>query len=233
MTKPKSIPWKKPCLRVGTLSSLEGLKLLNKKQPLADLIEVRYDILRQNGVDTDTLRSYLQKRQNPVLLTLRTMREGGSYPWKSRERVLLFLELLPDVDAIDVELQNIPLVREVLSAARRSDRGIVLSAHSISRKLTLGRGERWVEQFRHYRADVYKLAALARTRKDLGVLARLVLDHPELRIGAMALGPMAALSRQVLPVLGSRLVYGYLDQPVSKGQPSLEEIAPLVPEKIK
>lgn len=233
MAQPKSIPWRKPCLRIGTISTVEGLKKLAKKQPLADLIEVRYDILRQAGMEADQLRAHLQKRQNPVLLTLRTMREGGAYPWKSRERVLLFLELLPDVDAIDVELQNIPLVREVLAAARTQGRGIILSAHSMTRKLTLGRGERWLEHFRRYRADVYKLAALARTRKDLGVLARLVLDHPELRLGAMAVGPMATLSRQVLPVLGSRLVYGYLDAPTAKGQPALEEIAPLVPEKLK
>jgi 3-dehydroquinate dehydratase-1 len=233
MAQPKPIPWRKPCLRIGTVSTLDGLKKLAKKHPLADLIEVRYDILRRDGLDEEALRAHLQKRQNPVLLTLRTTREGGQYSWKSRERVLLFLSLLPDVDAIDVELQNVPTVREVLTAARTQGRGIILSAHSATRKLTLGRGERWLEQFRKYRADVYKLAAIARTRKDLAVLARLVLDHPELRLGAMALGPMAALSRQVLPVLGSRLVYGYLDVPAAKGQPSLEEIAPLVPEKLK
>jgi len=233
MAQPKSIPWRKPCLRIGTITTLEGLKKLAKKQPLADLIEVRYDILRRDGLDEEALKAHLLKRQNPVLLTLRTTREGGSYPWKSRERVLLFHSLLAVVDAIDVELQNIPLVREVLIAARAQGRGIILSAHSTTRKLTLGRGERWLDQFRKHRADVYKIAAVARTRKDLGVLARLVLDHPELRLGAMAVGPMAALSRQVLPILGSKLVYGYLDAPAAKGQPSLEEIAPLVPDKIK
>lgn len=233
MAQPKSIPWRKSCLRVGTITTREGLKKLAKKQPFADLIEVRYDTLRRDGLDEEALRAHLQKRQNPVLLTLRTTREGGSYPWKSRERVLLFHNLLSDVDAIDVELQNIPLVREVLTAARAQGRGIILSAHSTHRKLTLGRGERWLEQFRKHRADVYKIAAFARTRKDLGVLARLILDHPELRLGAMATGPMAVLSRLVLPILGSKLVYGYLDAPAVKGQPSLEEIAPLVPDKIK
>lgn len=233
MARTKDIPWRKPYLRVGTISTIDGLKLLAKRHPVADLIEVRYDTLRRDGVDEDELRAHLKKRQNPVLLTLRTTREGGNYPWKSRERVLLFESLLDDVDAIDVELQNIPLVREVLTTARAKGRGIILSAHTPGRKLTFGRGQRWLEQFRSHRADVYKIATLARNRKDLGVLVRLVLDHPQIRLGIMATGPMAALSRQVLPILGSRLVYGYLDMPAAKGQPSLEEIAAALPEKLK
>ena len=233
MSRAKEIPWRKACLRVGTVSTLAGLKKITKPIPQADLVEIRYDALRIAGIDADELRAHLQKRKNPVLLTLRTTREGGSYPWKSRERVLLFEALLDDVDAIDLELQNIPLVRDILTAARKKKRGIVLSTHSLTRKLTYGKGTRFLAQFRHHRAHVYKLASLARNRKDLGVLVRLVLDHPQLRLGVMAVGPMSSVSRQILPALGSRLVYGYLDEPAAKGQPSLAEVTALLPEKLK
>ena len=233
MSRSKEIPWRKACLRVATVTTLAGLKKISKPIPQADLVEIRYDALRIAGVDVDELRTHLQKRKNPVLLTLRTTREGGNYPWKSRERVLIFESLLDDVDAIDLELQNIPLVRDILTAARKKKRGIVLSTHSLTRKLTYGKGVRWLELFRHHRANVYKLASLARNRKDLGVLVRLVLDHPQLRLGVMAVGPMSAISRQVLPTLGSRLVYGYLDEPAAKGQPSLAEVVALLPDKAK
>ncbi|MDX6767315.1 MAG: type I 3-dehydroquinate dehydratase [Candidatus Methylacidiphilales bacterium] len=233
MSRAKDIPWRKPCLRVGTISTLSGLKKINKPIPGADLLEIRYDVLRIAGVDAEELRSHLAKRKNPVLLTLRTTREGGAYPWKSRERVLLFESLLDDVDAIDLELLNIPLVRDVLTTARKKKRGIILSTHSLGRKLTYGKGVRWLEQFRHHRAHVYKLASLARNRKDLGVLVRLLLDHPQLRLAVMAIGPMGPVSRQILPALGSRLVYGYVDEPAAKGQPSLDEVNALLPDKLK
>jgi 3-dehydroquinate dehydratase I len=228
MSRAKEIPWRKPCLRIGTITTLAGLKKILKPIPQADLVEIRYDALRILGVDTEELLSHLQKRKNPVLLTLRTTREGGNYPWKSRERVLIFEELLDEVDAIDLELQNIPLVRDILTAARKKKRGIIISSHSLTRKLTYGKGERFLKQFRHHRAHVYKLASLARNRKDLGVLVRLLLDHPQLRLGMMAVGPMSSVSRQILPTLGSRLVYGYLDEPAAKGQPSLTEVASLL-----
>lgn len=233
MARAKTIPWNKPTLLVGTVSTLAGLRKLSRPNPPADLIEVRYDTLRRDGVDAEELREQLRKRAQPVLLTLRTTREGGNYPWKSRERVLLFESLIEDVDAIDVELQNIPLVRDVLTQARTQGRGLVLSAHSLTRKLTYGKGERLLEDFRKFRADVYKVAALARTRKDLGVLARLLLDNPKLRLAMMAVGPMATASRLAFPPLGSRLVYGYLDEPAVKGQPSLAEVAAALAPKAK
>jgi 3-dehydroquinate dehydratase-1 len=40
----------------------------------------------------------------------------------------------------------------------------------------------------------------------------------------MGLGPHAAQSRSVLTALGSRLVYGYLDEAAAPGQPSAAEV---------
>ncbi len=43
-----------------------------------------------------------------------------------------------------------------------------------------------------------------------------------------SLGPYAAQSRSVLAALGSRLVYGYLDEPAAPGQPSAGEVSKMV-----
>jgi 3-dehydroquinate dehydratase-1 len=44
----------------------------------------------------------------------------------------------------------------------------------------------------------------------------------------MGVGPHAAQSRSVLAGLGSRLVYGYLDQPAAPGQPSAAAVRKMV-----
>jgi 3-dehydroquinate dehydratase-1 len=166
----------------------------------------------------------LRSRKHPVLLTLRTSDEGGHFNWKSTERIGWFEELLPYSDAIDVELRNVTALKPLITKARLQQRGIILSTHSLRRKITLGRGHRWIEDFSHHHANIYKIASLTRTRKDLEVLARLLMDHPKKRLAIMGTGPMASASRLVLPLLGSRLVYGYLDTPSAPGQPSAAEL---------
>jgi 3-dehydroquinate dehydratase type I len=225
----KKIKWSKPCLFVGTISTPEGLRLLAQPQPNTDLIEIRYDALYHAGVSAEHLITHLAKRKNRVLLTLRTTREGGLHPWKSTERVNLFMQLIPHVDAIDLEVQNLNLVGDVLQEARNQNKGVILSAHAISRKVTYGRALRWLENLREYRVQAYKMASLARTKEDLGVLVRILLDHPKVRLGIMAMGPQSDVSRLVLPSLGSKLVYGYLDAPVVKGQPAIKDVAAALP----
>lgn len=213
-------------IQVGTVSTREGLALITRKQPQVDLIELRFDALRANHADALGLaRAALEKRQNLVLLTLRTQNEGGAHGWKSTERIRLFEKLLPYADAVDFELANLPLIKSALQLARRLGKKIVLSTHSTKRKITYKRGIEWLEHARHTRAEIYKIATLARTRKDLNVLVKLLVNHPELRLAIMATGPQAKTSRLVLPLLGSRLVYGYLDAPAAKGQPPLREVS--------
>jgi len=224
MPKIKQSVLKKPCITVGTVSTPAGLKALTTPTDDCDLIEVRVDSLRAAGMEVAEVRAALRKRKHPTLLTLRTMVEGGDYPWKSTERILVFEELISCCDAVDLEIKNMKYVKPLLQIARDTQKRVILSTHSLERKLTKGKAERLVENFRAYRVDVYKIASLARTREDLMVLVDVLMQYPQLRLGMMATGPMAQLSRVVLPALGSKLVYGYIDEPAAPGQPSISEI---------
>lgn len=220
----RKIPWRKPCIVVGCISTRNGLSYISRGSDDANIFEIRYDSLRKEGVDDDKIIEFLKKRKKPVLLTCRTKDEGGNYSWRSSERILCFQRLLPYVDAIDLELKNLKFMEPVLKEARGMDRQVFLSCHSLKRKVTYGRLKRWIEEFRHYRVSIYKISSLCRSKADLSVLVRVLLDYPELRLGLMAVGPMAAASRVVLPTLGSRLVYGYLDEPAAPGQPSAKDV---------
>lgn len=228
MTKPRKINWNKPCLRVGTVITPDGMKRLAQPVAEADVLELRVDCLRAEGLEPEAIIKALKARRNPVLLTLRTTIEGGAYPWKSTERILLFEKLIPYADAVDLELVNMKYVHPLLQQARNENRGVILSSHSLNRKITFGKAVRIIEEFRKYRVQAYKLATLVRTQEDLKVLAQVLMEYPRLRLGLMGTGPLADVSRLVLPPLGSKLVYGYLDEPAAKGQPSLEQVSDFV-----
>ncbi|MFZ5805741.1 MAG: type I 3-dehydroquinate dehydratase [Verrucomicrobiota bacterium] len=221
----KKILWKQPCLRVGCISTVEGLKFLREKADKFDMVEVRLDMLKKNGVKFKRVMRAMETRRNPALLTLRTRWEGGSYSWKSRERILLFEQLMPFADIIDVELSNVPLLKSVLDRAVEFRCHVILSAHSIQRKLTSRKIHRLIKEFQTHEAKIYKIAGLGRTPRDLAILAKTLLEYPQLPLAVMAIGPMANFSRLVLSALGSRLVYGYLDAPTAKNQPSIRKIS--------
>ena len=215
----RSISWKTTPLTVGTISTENGLANLANPPAGIDLAEVRLDLLLSKGVDPEKILAAMAKKELPILLTLRTREEGGAFNWRSRQRVLFFLAFLPFADVVDLELTNLPRLGRVLRAVRRSKRDLILSSHSLKRKLTPLRLKRLLAEFRKTRAAVYKIVGLARRTRDLRTLAEPLLTLPHMRLAILASGPLATASRLSLPALGSRLLYVYLDEPAAPGQP--------------
>jgi len=216
----KSIPWKQAPLIVGTISTSQGLAYLKTPPHGVDLVEVRLDLLLSKRVPADAIQEALAQRTAPAILTLRTREEGGAFNWRSRQRVLFFLKFIPFADMVDLELTNIPRLGRVIRAIRRSKRDLLISSHSLKRKLTPLRLRRLLVQFRKTRAHIYKIVGLARRRRDLRTLSTPLLTHSHMRLAVMASGPLAEASRLCLPALGSKLIYVYLDEAAAPGQPS-------------
>ncbi len=183
-------------------------------------MEVRLDLLLSKGVSPDKIQEAMANRSVPALLTLRTRDEGGAFNWRSRQRVLFFLKFIPFADVVDLELINIPRLSRVLRMVRRTKRDLIVSSHSLKRKLTTLRLRRLLSQFRKTRARLYKIVGLARRKRDLLTLAEPLLNQSHMRLAIMASGPLATASRLSLPALGSRLLYVHLDEPAAPGQPS-------------
>jgi 3-dehydroquinate dehydratase I len=213
---------------LGTVTTLAGLRCLARKSIPADAIEVRVDALLAEKVPVEKIEAALRKKKHPILLTLRIPPEGGQIAWKVKERRELFLRLLPEVEAIDVELATARAMEAVIAEARRTGKTIVLSAHAIEKPATPAQIASWVGQFAPLPATILKIAARIKSWRDLQQLAALLVNHPEWPIAVMGLGPYAAQSRSALTALGSRLVYGYLDQPAAPGQPSAAAVRKMV-----
>jgi 3-dehydroquinate dehydratase-1 len=213
---------------LGTVTTPSGLRYLARKTLPADAVEVRVDALLAEKVPVEKIEAALRKKRHPVLLTLRIAPEGGRVAWKVTERRALFLRLLPQVEAVDVELATARAMRPVIEEARRTGKTVVLSAHAIPKPASPAQIARWVGSFDPRPSTILKIAARIRSWRDLQQLVALLVNHPDWPLAVMGLGPYAAQSRTVLLALGSRLVYGYLDQPAAPGQPSSAAVRKMV-----
>ena len=214
---------------IGSVTTLAGLSTLTKATLPADAVEVRVDALLAAKVPVEKIEGALKARKHPVLITLRIPAEGGHRPWKVAARRELFLRLLPHAEAIDVvELATARDMQPVIEEAQRSKKTVVLSAHAIKKPATPAQMAGWGDGFTPQPRTILKVAAQIKSWRDLQQLAALLVNHPEWHIAVMGLGPRAAQSRSVLAALGSRLVYGYLDEPAAPGQPSAAEVRKMV-----
>jgi 3-dehydroquinate dehydratase-1 len=213
---------------IGSVTTAPGLKTLAREKLPADAVEIRVDALLAKAVSPDKIEAALKTRRHPVLLTLRIPAEGGHRPWKTAERRALYLRLLPHVEGIDLEIASMKIMQPVLDEARRLGKTVVLSAHALTRPATPTQVARWLKQVNHKPQTILKIAAQIKSWRDLQRLAALLVNHPERPIAVMGLGPHAAQSRSVLASLGSRLVYGYLDQAAAPGQPSAAQVRAMV-----
>jgi 3-dehydroquinate dehydratase-1 len=216
---------------IGSITTPDGLGLLAEAKSTADAIEVRVDALLGQGATPDGIETALKKRRQPVLLTLRISEEGGRISWEQFDRRELYRRLLPQVEAIDVELATVRDLDPLLTEALDAQKTVVLSAHALDRPPPSAQYGRWLrEHDTHDAKTILKVAAHIDSWRDLQRLAAMLINNPEKQIAVMGLGPHAAQSRSVLAALGSRLIYGWLDEPAAPGQPSAAEARKIVDE---
>jgi 3-dehydroquinate dehydratase-1 len=213
---------------LGTVTTAPGLRCLAQKKIAADAIEVRVDALLAEKVPAEKIETALRASKHPVLLTLRIPAEGGKHPWKVAERRALYLRLLLHVEAVDVELATARSMQPVIDEARRTGKTLVFSAHAIEKPASPAQIAKWVTQYDQQPRTILKVAAQIKSWRDLQQLAALLVNHPDWSIAVMGLGPYAAQSRATLTALGSRLIYGYLDQPAAPGQPSATKVTKML-----
>jgi 3-dehydroquinate dehydratase-1 len=214
---------------IGSVTTPAGLRQLRRAKLPADAVEIRVDALLKRGVTADEIEAALRGRKHPVLLTLRIPAEGGHRPWKLAERRALYLRLLPHAEAIDVELATADALSEVLVETIGAGKTVVVSAHALGKAAAPKQFAHWLENHgQRFAHTILKVASHIGSWRDLQRLAALLVNNPEKQIAAMGLGPHAAQSRTVLAALGSRLVYGWLDEPAAPGQPSAVEVRKMV-----
>ncbi|MGA1123855.1 MAG: type I 3-dehydroquinate dehydratase [Chthoniobacterales bacterium] len=201
---------------VGSVHTLAGLRRAARLRPGqgVDVIEVRLDWLAD---EARKLPGLLRSIRLPLLLTARHPREGGNGCLSLAARRQLLETFLPLARMVDIELRSAGSFRDLLGAARKMRVKVVLSSHHFYRAPTQARLVGVERQAWLLGADICKIAVHIKNAAELARL--LVLQSGARRpLATMGMGPLGKVSRLVLPLAGSRLVYGYIDRPQVPGQ---------------
>ena len=165
----------------------------------------------------------------PVLLTVRDAAEGGGMEMTVGERRRIFQELMPLVEAVDVELRNLRKLSDVVRAARGAGKWVVASFHDFCGVPKPGKVRELARRAVDGGVDCFKLAARTDCAHEVAGLLRCVeilSEHGPFAL--MGMGRLGAASRPLFAACGSRLNYGWLGTPLVPGQPGAQELAQVI-----
>ena len=206
---------------------VEGIKTGAIKKAVvqgADLLEVRVD----SFVDLDpvslavSLRKLKKISGLPIILTVRSKKEGGLQPLSDRTRAALFEALIPYSDIVDIELSSNGIIENVVSSAKSNGKTVIISHHDFKGTPGDAALRDLIKKSREKGADIVKIAAHAGSLKDMKRLAGILLGDDGLII--IAMGEKGAASRVFFPMLGSLITYGSITGKTAPGQLTLKEI---------
>ncbi|WDE96179.1 type I 3-dehydroquinate dehydratase [Lentisphaera profundi] len=210
---------------VGTISSLDTLHELNKnpqKLKGCDVVELRFDEHMELSEAKDAAKEISQHR--PVLITIRTSKEGGTWKLDDAHRFEFFKEFFEIATYADIELKS-----ELFQHQKRSDfpseMTVIGSFHNYKKCPSEAEMNELIQQGEQWGIDIVKLAVFCNKADDRQSLSNVLEDHPESNLALMGMGPEGLETRFSLPPLGSKFTYGFLDKPAAPGQPSCMALA--------
>jgi len=203
---------------VGTVHSLAAVAAARKLRPeQCDWLELRIDNFFP---DIQTLGQFIPKLAFPRIITVRHASEGGRANGMSAgSRRALYTHFLEGAGLVDVELRWSGPMRDVIRQAKDAGAGVILSHHDFRRTPPLPKLRDLARRARDAGADVFKLAAMTHTERDLATLIEFLAgEKRRLPLAVMGMGAFGKVSRLVLAQAGSCLNYGYLGAPNASGQ---------------
>lgn len=164
----------------------------------------------------------------PILATIRSKDEGGHWAGSEPERLRLYEAVMPEVDAVDVELASAEIRAGVIAAARTHGTLVILSHHDFAATPPAAHLDALAEESFAAGADLVKVSTMAHGPGDLRTLTDFTLRHQHRGVIAVAMGAEGAVSRLMLPVLGSRITYSAIGGRPAPGQLPFEETVRLL-----
>jgi 3-dehydroquinate dehydratase-1 len=188
-----------------------------------DVVEARVDLFPGQRLDLGAAAcARLEATGTPVLVTIRTVAQGGQFAGDDAERLRRFRTALSAASWADVE-DDCAIVEEVAAAlaARPGGGQLVISHHDFVATPPLDVLLRIADRCHAQTGAIAKLASTVVRDADRETLFELLARRP----GRTCVIGMAASStlRIELAARGSLLAYGYLDAPTAPGQLSAKE----------
>ena len=221
-----SVSLANPPVIVLTVTDRESAVLLKQAKPLgARLFEARIDRFRRlEGPAVLKRLTSLRKIGLPLIATVRSRSEGGGRSLSEAKRLQLFRSALPFADAIDVELSSGELRKNLVPAARRQKKRVILSYHDFKNTPSDRFLRSVLSRAKRGGADLVKIAVTPKKDSDVARFLSFSHRHRRLPLITVIMGRRGTLSRVLAPFFGSRLTYSFLGKSQAPGQLSLPRL---------
>ncbi len=189
----------------------------------ADALELRVDTFRDRapGPLANAVKK-LARAGLPLIVTVRSRKEGGKFSVPDQERTAIFNALMPFADMVDIELGSSESLKSVIKSARRQNKKVIISYHNFKTTPGAAKLQDIIRKGRDAGGDIVKIAAFARDGNDLKRLAMILTGNRDLIV--IAMGSCGVPSRVFFPMLGSLLTYGSITGKTAPGQLPLRTI---------
>lgn len=210
------------------------------KEKTAAIRSLPFDVLewRMDGLDalspelaTQGLSLVKSEISTPIIATIRTSKEGGSFPYEDALYEVcvtaVMAGLRPGTDAVDVEMERTPAPR-LIEKARALGLSVIVSFHDFSRT---PKKEDIVSRFltmkaRH--ASIGKIAVIAHSREDactmMDAMAQVHKTAPNFPFIGISMGPCGQVTRTEGGKAGSILTFASAGEASAPGQIALADM---------
>lgn len=186
----------------------------NAEESGASMIEARIDLF--GPVETGKTIALLKNCHLPVILTLRSIEEGGRFSGTPEEWFDTILPYIDHCDYIDIESRYTGYAREI----RERGRMIVASTHlgymPSPEELTL------IENDLRKYGDLPKIIVTPGDHRDLIRLLEFT-EYAEKPIITGVMGSKFRYGRILCSLFGSEIIYCRLESPAAEGQYTVKE----------
>ena len=201
---------------IGTISTFESLqRFAGSSERPCDIAEIRLDEI---GAEMKWVpeSQRIEASGMPVILTLRSVTEGGKSTLSNDQRLAILRDTLDHVSVIDVELKS-GLASSLAPLADKKNKGLLVSFHDFERTPDYANLAQIIRDAAKV-GSVAKVSTMARNVADTDTLKRLLGEDWGVPVCVIGMGSFGTSTRKDFPALGSCLTYGYLDEPVAPGQ---------------
>ncbi|WP_370573563.1 type I 3-dehydroquinate dehydratase [Methanomethylovorans sp.] len=192
----------------------------------ADILEIRLDLLgiKDTKSALELLTSLKAEVNLPCIATNRLPTDGGRWEGPEEERIQLLLDVLPVVNAVDVELAaSIDSRKKLVSRAHELNRTVIVSHHDFTGTPPMEEIGDILEMAWKSRGDIAKFAAKANSPADTINLLRVTHEATK-PVCMISMGDIGKHTRVIAPFYGSVLTYGAVGEAVAPGQLSIAEL---------
>ncbi len=194
---------KRPSICVVILNS--DLEAVRKVEPLADLFEVRIDLIG------DGWPEMVKKLKKPWIACNRIADEGGRCEKDDVSRIEELLKATElGADIVDIELRTRNL-EEVIPLIKKRAK-CLLSFHELERTPPLNEMREIVQRQLEAGADVCKIITTAQRFEDNLTALQLISEVPKTKIVSFAMGDLGFVSRILCPLVGGYFTYASIEQ---------------------